>query len=226
MMIATDHLQLTKSVQWRPDRESIEALIVRIEQQRFPLEHELRVTDYRNGTLPNASQCVRLAERGVGSVILDEPLELQRDGPYGGGALVRFLRDTVPCGIRVFWTLDPGAIVDTSSLLSHLWPPAQPGDDAAKPRLFGVYYWRNGPGFINLQDLRPGRVPCKYTLDEPDLVELFLLLQHPTARTALPDRLLDSFEQMRAEGMVFETGEYVVALPSRVAKWPTPFQAF
>jgi hypothetical protein len=186
----------------------------------------LVVTDFRDQALPSAAQCIRLAERGVGSVFLEDPLDLRRDGPLGGTALVRFLRDTVACGMRVFWMQEPGTTVDMASTLSHLWPPTGLHDGREKPRLFGIYYWRNGPGYVSIQDFRFGRQPCKYTLDEQDLVELFLLLQQPTARDALPIRLLGALEQLVGEDMVYEAGEYVVALPCRVAKWPTPFHAF
>ncbi len=223
MMFATRDIAEIEQLECACDE--VERTIDLLGASQFPPQRELTIVNAPGEPLPSAQQCRALAERGVGSIVLREDVDLRRDGPRGATETVRFLRDTVPLGVHVSWTpADPAAVPQT---LVHLWPPAntQPAG-APPPKLFGIYYWRKGPDFISIQDIRPGIVPCFYVLDEPDIFDAFLQLQQPAARDAVPADRQNALEQMEQENMLFSTGRYVVALPCRVARWPTPFHAF
>ena len=203
----------------------IERILGEIGTSPFPPQRELTIVNAPGALLPSAQQCRALAEAGVSEIVLRDPVDLHRDGPHGATDAVRFLRDTVPLGMHVSWTpADAGSV---PPVLVHLWPPADGRPAGAPPpKLFGIYYWRKGPNFISIQDIRPGIVPCFYLLDEPELFDAFLRLQQPAVRDELPVELHDAFDQLEQENMLFSTGRYAVALPCRVVRWPTPFNAF
>ncbi len=97
---------------------------------------------------------------------------------------------------------------------------------AAKPtERFPVsrgFYWRRGPGFILIEDLREWdnkKAARRIRLvddNEIRFLELLDLPLHPGMLGGEGLRLLESF---RAHDLVFEIGEWVVAIPYRKTVW-------
>lgn len=152
------------------------------------------------------------------------------DGDAKGALeLLRFLRDAGSWGLQVRWTLRLGATVEALSL-AHLEPPTDaegvsPGTLARwrAGHRYGLCYYRRGPDFILVKDVRDSERPAYFVLDEDPLVEAFTTLLTPQRVTALQPELLDALSELRAERLVLQLDEWAVVLPSRVRIWPIPY---
>jgi uncharacterized protein DUF5825 len=149
----------------------------------------------------------------------------------GPGSLrwLRFVRDATALGMAVRWSVRVvGAGVDLSAF-THLRAPeliagGAPGDllaawSAAPDQAF---YWRRGPGFAQVRDTRIGRGANRWIIDDVVTLEAFTRAQTPCPRSATPSAILDP---LIAEGLVVESGDFVLTVPYRVQRWPIPYTA-
>jgi Family of unknown function (DUF5825) len=167
---------------------------------------------------------------GPNRVELDGPVALGAE-PRSTALFVAFLRDSATYLTRVEWR---GTLADTvdPALLHHLPPPLDlgAGSDEVVARWraryrYGACYYRCGPGFILVKDVRVAASAARYTLDDPVLVATFLRCREPTALNALTDEQREAASLLHAERLVLRMADVVVGLPIRMLHWPIPAMA-
>lgn len=126
----------------------------------------------------------------------------------------------------------PGGL-DTR-LLHHLPPPAVPAEhdpqlDDSGLRLWraafrpGLCYYRMGPGFVQIKDVRDSASAAWITLDQALLIEGFLRCGEqpvPLATQGETDRAV--LEVLLRENLLLQFGELVTAAPYHMRCWPIP----
>jgi len=188
---------------------------------RYPAPHEHRFS--ARAALPPREACAALAAQGVARIVLTQPLDL--GDPHALDA-IRLIRDCVAVGITVDWSVSSPGAVDPVELM-HLCPPAsfpgfEPLLDSWRDFCFGVLYWRRGPDFAVVRDIRPGFEPAWYELEDAASMELFGRLCVPQPRADC-ERFGSAFDELRAARLVLTIGDACLALPYRIHKWPVPF---
>ena len=139
------------------------------------------------------------------------------------------MRDALAAGITVEWTVcDPGPV--RADALMHLPPPAAfPGFEHELERwrdfTFGVFYWRRGPGFVIVQDVRPGFDAAQYCIDDEACLAAFTELQQPVLAAHARRTHGEALEMLASAAMLLEVGGWVMALPYRIVTWPIPYSA-
>ncbi|MEV4158872.1 DUF5825 family protein [Nonomuraea dietziae] len=138
---------------------------------------------------------------------------------------VRRLRDHLAEGVVPQWS---GDLLPSLNwlMVCHLPPPSGEGGNADTWRRrfrIGLCYYRQGPGFIQIKDLRED--PVTLLLDDPVVVGVFARCLEPT-----PLRLLSAGEAEAAgalmnERLLLRLGDSVVTLPHRMKRWPIPAYA-
>ncbi|MFC5751499.1 DUF5825 family protein [Actinomadura rugatobispora] len=161
---------------------------------------------------------------------IDKPLDLGGD-PAATTQAVALLRDLAPTGQHVDWRGRVTGPIDLS-LLHHLPPPAElehgPGDgtDAkeawARSHDFGSCYYRMGPGFLQVKDVRNPSSPTQTVLDDPELIDAFTTCLTPTRVRALQAAALRDLVRRR---LLLLVDDLAVTLPYRLTRWPVPFFA-
>ncbi|WP_242883636.1 DUF5825 family protein [Actinomadura litoris] len=109
-------------------------------------------------------------------------------------------------------------------LLFHLTPPAFGDEVAGKWRAahrYGQCYWRRGPGFAAVQDLRedPG---AHFVIHEPGLLALFHRLADPVEVAGLGADDRAHLRDLLDARLAVELGGVAVGLPYRLRRWPAP----
>lgn len=148
-------------------------------------------------------------------------------------ATVRFvaqLRDCLTDGRDAVWHGEVTAPVDPA-LLRHLPPPAPSDADGHRSAAVrdwraayrpGRCYYRHGPGFVQIKDVRePGRFEI-VNLTDPHAAETFLRCLRPVSVTELDGPARDAVRELVAERLVLAVGDHVVTLPHRMRRWPVP----
>ncbi|MFD6417894.1 DUF5825 family protein [Streptomyces sp. NPDC060194] len=179
-------------------------------------------------------------------VHVEQPLRLDGTGP-ATALEVRFLRDCQTQGLRPSWRTapvtprdagtppDPGtppgpALLDLG-LLHHLQPPEERPDEAAEVARWrashaqfphGMLYHRRGPGFVTVMDRRTRPASARFTLDHPDLLAAFDIVQTPTPLDALTEVHQEAVALLAAERLALVVDGWTVALPPRMRRWPVP----
>ncbi len=167
---------------------------------------------------------------GPNKVKLAEPVALGAE-PQSTALFVAFLRDSTTHLTGVEWR---GTLADTLdlALLHHLPPPSDlgAGSDEIVTRWrashrYGTCYYRRGPGFLLVRDVRVAVSATRYTLDDPVLVDTFLRCQEPTSLNALTAAQREAVSLLDAERLVLRMADVVVGLPMRMLHWPIPSMA-
>ncbi|MFJ9847083.1 DUF5825 family protein [Kitasatospora sp. NPDC101155] len=175
-------------------------------------------------------------------VVLPEPVRLGAGGRPAAEA-VRLLRECQSHVLPVQWSLlpddpvlrDPSAADFALHHLHHLPPPADasghPADPAARPAPlsdwrsaygYGRFYYRQGPGFLQVRDRRDPDASARFALDHPDLVATFLACLTPTALDDLSGTGREAVSVLASEGLVLVTRGWAVTLPPRIRHWTVP----
>ncbi|OZV76998.1 hypothetical protein CA850_24815 [Micromonospora echinospora] len=159
-----------------------------------------------------------------------DPVVLTPDEPQSVLALVAVLRDCLSRGSRVTWRCRATGGLDLTPL-RHLPPPQwSAGEDRAVTdwrdtfRL-GLCYYRQGPGFLGVRDVRDPVESAVYVLDEPPLREAFLRCLTPQRLDDWPTQGQAAAEELIAEGLLLRLGGLAVTLPYRMRVWPVPATA-
>jgi hypothetical protein len=145
------------------------------------------------------------------------------------------LRELQSVGAQVHWhgdveNLDPNDLV-------HL-PPPEPSATGSSPdrspavewwRLrhqYGLFYYRQGPGFVSVVDRRRPAEAQRYVVHDPDMLDVLRagLDGEPMSRHPLPaaDAAMDA---LRDERTVLPFGQLLVTLPCRIRRWPVRYDA-
>ena len=172
---------------------------------------------------PEASLELDIGSLGVRSIELTEPCALSARAARDTLALVRLLREAVTHGASVDWVgrVEPGVEV---GLLVHLPPPAARPDDGAddwrERHAPGLCYYRVGPDFVQVKDVRRPEARSRFRFDGANAA--FAALEgvvHVGQLEPETQVLLDALEQER---LVLRLGDLCTLLPHRMRRWPVP----
>jgi hypothetical protein len=145
------------------------------------------------------------------------------------------LRELQSVGANLHWHGDVEDI-DPNDLV-HL-PPPEPSATESSPdqspaiqwwRLrhqYGLFYYRQGPGFVSVVDRRRPAEAQRYVIHDPGMLDILRaglegepIGQHdsPAAGAAM--------DALRDERTVLPLGQLLVTLPCRIRRWPVRYDA-
>jgi Family of unknown function (DUF5825) len=179
-------------------------------------------------------------------LLLCEPGELARQGcefvsvqdPVSAGLridedlrLLRFLREITSHTIRLEWTL-AGRPLPHLSTFVHLIPPMGYADDAARACVeawrdgyrYGAFYYRCGPDFVTIKDVRTGIEAAHLTIDGDGSAH-FRALADGESLAELDNGLRDGLHDAVEADLAVQGDETFLVLPYRMRHWPVPFLA-
>jgi hypothetical protein len=142
---------------------------------------------------------------------------------------VAWLRDQQTQATDVSWSTDIDPRLD-ASLLFHLFPPeprspAAEADESGRWRAGyrpGMCYYRLGPGFIQVKDVRRAETAARFLLDEPPLVNAFIRCLRPCNLNDIEPAEGRVVLALVSERLLLRLGDWVTTLPSRMRRWPIP----
>ena len=160
---------------------------------------------------------------------VDGPVTLDADQPESSLEFIAWLRDQQTQAVDVSWS----AVIDPrldSTLLCHLLPPEPTSLDEEPdevPRWRAAYrpgmcYYRLGPGFVQVKDVRQAESAARFMLDEPRLVSAFTGCLRPCKVDDFEPMWRSAVEALVAERLLLRLGDWVTTLPSRMRRWPVP----
>jgi Family of unknown function (DUF5825) len=171
-----------------------------------------------------------LARQGYGFVSVHGPVNvgLQIDDDL---RLLRFLREITSHTIRLEWTLAGCPLLDPSAFV-HLIPPAAGADSAARACAeawrdgyrYGAFYYRYGPDFITVKDVRAGVESVHLTIDGDGSAH-FRALVDGESLADLDNDLRDALRDAMEAGLAVQGDDTFLVLPYRMRHWPVPFLA-
>ncbi|HEY1919388.1 MAG TPA: DUF5825 family protein [Streptosporangiaceae bacterium] len=156
-------------------------------------------------------------------------------GPQDDIRLVRFLRESASDLLRPRWRLAEPPAVDVSFLV-HLPPPLAPPAQASGPAAdyarawragygFGHCYYRLGPDFVSIVDVRDPDRAARFVLDGPAPAEAFSQLACAAFLPAAPALTVELAGQLEEAGLLVRRGDWATLLPFRLRRWPVPCTA-
>jgi hypothetical protein len=83
-------------------------------------------------------------------------------------------------------------------------------------------YYRRGPGFITVKDLREPGAEARVTIDQPLLIDAFLHAEKPVRLADETGDMLAALEFLLAEHLLLAFGEILTTAPYRMGRWPIP----
>lgn len=162
-------------------------------------------------------------------VVLDAALPFGRS-PEEDLELLRYLRDATEHGVRLRWRLDGVPDLPLRTHV-HLVPPSD-GVDAASSAYaeawtagyrYGSFYYRRGPGFVVVKDVRPGGEQLRMTIDEG--AEHFLAMARAQTVDELDAPARDLLDTVAEAGLLLRAADRLLVLPYRLRHWPVPYLA-
>lgn len=105
----------------------------------------------------------------------------------------------------------------------HLQPP-RAGDDAWVDAFrFGSCYYRVGPDFILIRDVRLGTSQAaRYLVDDAESVASWPELEGALCRTDATSGGLTLLEMLADENLVLAADDWATLAPARMRRWPVP----
>jgi hypothetical protein len=172
-----------------------------------------------------------LRSRGWRAVNLGQPVSLGTD-PEFDVRFFRFLREALSSLLGVEWSLTAPGPVDVGSIC-HLPPPdsgaegpaAMYADQWRQGYGFGHCCYRLGPGFVSVVDVREEDNAARFLLDDPAVVEAFLILADAVRVPSLPPLATELASQLAEAGLLLQLGDWATLLPHRLERWPVPCTA-
>ncbi|MBC6462654.1 DUF5825 family protein [Actinomadura sp. HBU206391] len=149
------------------------------------------------------------------------------ENPVDTVRFVSWLRDRFSDGVIVRWQ---GSVVSTFAPpdLYHLPPPEGTGGWYQEWRdtfALGLFYFRRGPGFIQIKDVRDPAASASFVLDEGPLTRTFTRCLVPCSLAELQGDEREAAEALLEENLLLRAGDLVVTLPNRMKRWPVPAMA-
>jgi hypothetical protein len=140
---------------------------------------------------------------------------------------VQLLRECVSLGVRICWK---GKIDKDFNLkpFFHLPPPISLNasesilNDWRETYQFGTFFWRQGPEFIFVKDIRDPKNSAKFIIDDAPMISIINQCLKPTKTNTFKGKEL-FVEELIEEGILFECQDYILTLPYRIMEWPIPF---
>jgi hypothetical protein len=171
---------------------------------------------------------VRSADFALRAAEADQPLRFG-ESVAADLRLIRLLRDATSHAVRLAWRLSGVPSLDLRDLV-HLIPPVDGVDAAARAyaaewidaHRYGSYYYRRGPGFVTVRDVRAGGKKQRLLIDQgsAEFLEMAEAAHadelSPAARRALPDAV-------DAGLAVLADDSTMVLLPHRMRHWPVAY---
>lgn len=142
--------------------------------------------------------------------------------------LLRVLRDATSHAVRVSWTLSgpPNLPPRTHT---HLIPPRSGTGEAAhryaeswaSAYRYGAFYYRLGPDFVAIKDVRDDADAARMVIDEGS--ETFLALAEAATRAEVEHVDAEVLETAAEAGLLLYTDDRMLVLPYRMRHWPVPY---
>lgn len=174
-----------------------------------------------------ASPTIDFEHLSMHAVILDEPI------PFGKKIAddllwLRLLRDVTSHGIRLDWTLAGRPKVPLHTYVHLLPPTAGTNSEASLAATewaagfrYGLYYYRLGPDFVSVKDVRPGVEGRRLTI--ADGFDHFLAIARALSSDELSDDAMDALRDAIDADLALEVDGRVLLLPYRMRHWPVPY---
>lgn len=144
--------------------------------------------------------------------------------------LLRSLREATSHAVRLRWRLAgrPAVPLHTHQ---HLVPPVDGIDEPSREYArqwadryrYGDFYYRHGPDFVTIRDVRSGRPHSRLVIS--DGAAEFLAMVEATTVDDLPPPARRSLPDAVAAGLVLVAGGALAVLPYRMRHWPVPADA-
>jgi Family of unknown function (DUF5825) len=142
-------------------------------------------------------------------------------------ALLHLLREATSHAVRLRWTL---AGVPSLPLRTHihLIPPIGGAGDAAAAHArewaagyrYGACYYREGPGFVTIKDVRPGGEPVRMTIR--DGAGHFLAMSRARDESDLAAQTAALLGTAEQAGLLIRHSGRLLILPYQIRHWPVP----
>jgi hypothetical protein len=200
-----------------------------------PGERDEQITVPLTATMLSSLDPRELRSRGWRAVNLGQPVSLGTD-PEFDVRFFRFLREALSSLLGVEWSLATPGPVDVGGIC-HL-PPPSPSPDAAvagpatmyadqwrQGYGFGHCCYRLGPGFVSIVDVREEDDAARFLLDDPAVVEAFLILADAVRLPGLPPLATELAGQLAEAGLLLRRDDWATLLPHRLERWPVPCTA-
>jgi hypothetical protein len=142
------------------------------------------------------------------------------------------LRRQMTAGTIEPWTGPLPDGLDTRPL-HHLPPPPvppsrEPGLDDPRLELWrtafrpGLCYYRLGPGFIQVKDIRAPESAARIIISQKPLIDAFLRCERPVLLADQDGDDRAALEVLLQEGLLLQFGELVTTAPYHMRCWPIP----
>lgn len=143
--------------------------------------------------------------------------------------LLYLLREATSNAVRLRWTLTG---IPRFPLLTHvhLVPPSGgvgPAADYARRWAagyrYGSYYYREGPDFVTVKDVRAGGEPVRMIIANG--AAHFLAMASARSAGELSADAAAMLEVAEQAGLLIRTADRLLVLPYRIRHWPVPYVA-
>ncbi|MEU4569795.1 DUF5825 family protein [Micromonospora sp. NPDC023956] len=144
--------------------------------------------------------------------------------------LLRYLREVTSHAVRLRWRL---AGRPCFPLHTHVHLVAPSGgvdaDSAAHAAAwtagyrYGSFFYRRGPGFVAIKDVRPESEDARLTIDEG--AEHFLAMAEARTVDDLAPQARDLVDTVAEAGLLLRVDQRLLVLPYRLRHWPVPYLA-
>lgn len=143
---------------------------------------------------------------------------------------LRLLREATENAEPLRWQLAGVPLVPLHSHV-HLVPPVDGVDEASAAHArvwtdgyrYGSFFYRVGPGFVLVKDIRPGGEPNRMIIDEG--AEQFVALASASAVGGLDREARELVDTAEEAGLLLRNGDQLLVLPYRMRHWPVPYLA-
>lgn len=176
---------------------------------------------------------------GVNSFYFDSVLTFQDSGAVL--AWISFLRDAMSARVVVSWVADSLVGLSVTDVV-HLYPPRAPdetplpvaalgsssssdSDVWRRDYRYGLCYYRHGPEYLAVRDMREHDQRAAFVLFESAIVSTFNKCLVPTELTTLSASERDALEILVEERLIAVADGKAVTLPYRMKHWPVPYYA-
>ncbi|WDZ83216.1 DUF5825 family protein [Micromonospora cathayae] len=142
--------------------------------------------------------------------------------------LLRYLREVTSHAVRLRWRL---AGVPSFPLHTHVHLVAPSGGvdpESARYALrwtagyrYGSFFYRQGPGFVMIKDVRPESEDARMTIDEG--AEHFLAMADARTVSELAPAARDLVDTVAEAGLLLRADDRILVLPHRMRHWPVPY---
>ncbi len=145
-------------------------------------------------------------------------------------AQIRYLREATSHAQRLHWTLAGVPLLPLHTHVHLLFPrggidersDAYAREWAAAYR-YASFFYRIGPGFVTIKDIRPGLEPNRMVITEGAQQFLDMTsVRHVSELDSEAKRMLDDATEA---GLLLRHDDELLVLPYRLRHWPVPYIA-